>query len=135
MMSDQSASKKILVVDDEKEVVQYLSSILQRANYEVISTTQGKQALELAFQHKPDLIILDVLIPDLRGEEIYRLLSENQETAGIPIIFLTGIITEEDESFIQNLTGRSRLLAKPTTKEKILDAIHKTLEDHGLSLS
>lgn len=135
MMSDRSASKKILVVDDEKEVVQYLSSILQRANYEVISTTQGKQALELAFEHKPDLIILDVLIPDLRGEEIYRLLSENQETASIPIIFLTGIITEEDESFIQNLTGRSRLLAKPTTKEKILDAIHKTLEDHDLSLS
>ncbi|MBN2482943.1 MAG: response regulator [Candidatus Omnitrophica bacterium] len=134
-MMSQSSPKKILVVDDEKEVVEYLSSILQRANYEVISTTQGKQALDLAFEHKPDLIILDVLIPDLRGEEIYRLLSENAETADIPIIFLTGIITEEDESFIQNLTGRSRLLAKPTTKEKILDAIHKTLEDHDLSLS
>ncbi len=131
----QSSTKRILVVDDEKEVVEYLRSILQRASYEVISTTQGKEAVDLAFRNKPDLIILDVLIPDLRGEEIYRLLSENPETAGIPIIFLTGIITEEDESFIQNLTGRSRLLAKPTTKEKILDAIHKTLEDPDLSFS
>ena len=118
--------KKILVVDDEQETLSHISNILERANYEVIATTKGKQALELANGLKPDLIILDVVLPDMEGSEVAAALSENPSTDCIPIIFLTGIITKKEESLVKK-AGRHYVMAKPTTGRELLEMIGSVL--------
>ena len=118
--------KKILVVDDEQETLSHISNILERANYEVIATTKGKQALELANGLKPDLIILDVVLPDMEGSEVAAALSENPSTDCIPIIFLTGIITKKEESLVKK-AGRHYVMAKPTTGRELLEMIGNVL--------
>jgi len=62
--------KKILVIDDEEEAVVHLSNILRRANYEVIYTTKGKEGIDLALELRPDLILLDIMLPDIDGFEV-----------------------------------------------------------------
>lgn len=125
-MSD-TPLKKILIVDDEEEILKHLTNILKHANYEVISTTRGKEAVQLAKSIKPDLIILDILIPDMMGGEVQRVLSEDASTYDIPIIFLTGLVTKEEEKIIREKPNNRRLLAKPTTGEEVLEAIHEAL--------
>lgn len=121
-----STLKKILVVDDEEEVVTSLSNILSRSNYEVIATTKGKEAVELARNKQPDLILLDVLMPDMSGDDVAIALSENPATRSIPIIFLTAILTKEEQSVIKKTGGRL-VIAKPVTGREILTMIKKVL--------
>ncbi|MCM8774489.1 MAG: response regulator [Candidatus Omnitrophica bacterium] len=121
-------SKKILIADDEKEEIDYLSSILKRANYEVISTTKGKEVFDLAKEFKPDVIILDMIMPDMKGGEIYSVISNDPLLCDIPVIFLTGMITKDEEKRIKKERGNYSLLAKPTSREEILEAIEKVLE-------
>ena len=124
MMSNTSL-KKILVVDDEEEVLIPLSNILKRANYEVISTTKGKEAVDLAIKLLPDLIILDIVMPDMGGSDVSATLSQNSSTADIPIIFLTGIITKEEEC-LEKISNHY-VLAKPTTGRELLGLVEKIL--------
>ena len=124
-MTDQPP-KKILVVDDEQETLTHISKILERADYEVISTTSGKKALELTRSSQPDLIVLDVVLPDMEGGQVAAALSEDPATERIPIIFLTGIITKQEESLVEK-TGRHYVMAKPTTGRELLEMISKIL--------
>lgn len=120
--------KKILVVDDEEEIVVRLRNILKRANYDVISTTKGREVLELAKNHQPDLIILDILMPDMEGSEVASVLAQDPSTANIPILFLTGvIITKEEESLLGRKAGKHYLMAKPTTAKELLDMVREVL--------
>ena len=123
----QDTFKKILVVDDEQEVLIHLTNILKRAHYEVISTTKGKEAVQLAKKLKPDLIILDILIPDMGGEHIFEVLSEDPSTSNISIIFLTGTISKEKQEYLRRQTGNYCVLAKPITNEEVLETVSKVL--------
>jgi len=120
-------SKKILVVDDEKDVVEILSKVLKRANYEVASTTKGREVLELAKKFKPDLIILDIFMPDMEGSDVAASLLESPVTVNIPVIFLTGaVITKEEEPQLRK-TGKHYLMAKPVTERELLDRVREVL--------
>ena len=119
--------KKILVVDDEQEALTHLTNILKRANYQVISTTKGKEAVDLSLKLKPDLIILDILLPDLEGSQVASTLKENSSTSGIPIIFLTGMLSKKEEEFLGGKRGRDYVLAKPVTQEELLGLVSKVL--------
>ncbi|MBU2101974.1 MAG: response regulator [Candidatus Omnitrophica bacterium] len=119
--------KKILLVDDEEEALVQLTNLLKRANFEVVSTSKGKEALALASNTKPDLIILDMLLPDMPGAEISRKLSADPALSAIPVLFLTGLNTKEDEIIMKEKAGVYHLLAKPITREELLEAIHKII--------
>ncbi len=125
LMTDGSP-KKILVVEDEEETLIHLSNILKRSNYEVISTTKGSKAVGLAKHFQPDLIVLDIVIPDMSGSEVAATLLEDPVTARIPIIYLTGILTKEEELLIKR-TGRHYIMAKPTTGKEILEKVKQVL--------
>jgi len=125
LMAD-SSPKKILVVEDEQETLIHLSNILKRSNYEVISTTKGSEAVGLAKSSNPDLVILDIVMPDMSGSEVAATLLEDPATASIPIIYLTGILTKEEELSIKK-TGRHYIMAKPTTGKEILEKVKQVL--------
>jgi CheY-like chemotaxis protein len=117
--------KKILVVDDEEEALSFVSNILRRAQYEVISTTKGNEAVQLARAHTPEAIVLDVVMPDLLGGEVSKILSQDPSTKNIPIIFLSGLNTKEDEEIMRSKAGNHRVLAKPTSAEELLEAVNE----------
>ena len=84
--------RKILVIDDEPEIVQLVSGALQRTGrYEVITATGGRQGLEMARTERPDLVLLDVLMPDMEGTEIAQRLSDDPVTRDIVIVFCTAL--------------------------------------------
>lgn len=90
-------AKKILVIDDEPDVVRYLTSVLEDNGYNVISATDSVTGLEMAEQHSPDLICLDIMMPKKSGIAIYRSIKDKDKTSKIPVIILTGI--EKGDSF------------------------------------
>ncbi|MFH1398028.1 MAG: response regulator [Candidatus Omnitrophota bacterium] len=120
------SSKKILLVDDEEDVQVYLGNILKRHNYKVIIATNGNNGLDLAKQELPDLIVLDIMLPDIEGSDVASKLSEDPVTRNIPIIFLTAIIRKQEEEAMMK-TGKHYILAKPAMKEDILALINKIL--------
>jgi len=114
--------KRIVVVDDETDILVYVAKILHRENYEVNTTASGKEALEIAKRLKPDLIILDIMLPDMSGDQVATALTEDPATAEIPIIFLTGIIRKGEES--EGLkSGKHYVLAKPITSQELLKVV------------
>jgi DNA-binding response OmpR family regulator len=81
--------KKILVVDDEPDTVEFLKRSLERNNFDTISAGNGEEGLRRALQEKPDLIILDLLMPNKDGFTILQELKNNESTRGIPVIVLS----------------------------------------------
>ena len=106
--------KNILIVDDEKDVLSVLEKGLTAEGYSVITASSGNDAVGLAKSRRPDLIILDVLLPDMDSSEVNRKLKEDPETKDIPVIFLTGMFPRrEDEQGWRGWSwrgGRSLLL-------------------------
>ena len=87
----ESAGKSILVVDDEPDVITYLSTLLTDAGYRVRSAMDGQEAMDAIAAEKPDLVSLDITMPEKSGVRVYRDMRENPELAGIPIIIVTGV--------------------------------------------
>jgi CheY-like chemotaxis protein len=84
-------AKKILMVDDEPEILKVISTRLTSKGYEVISAADGDEGIKKARQQKPDLIIMDIMMPNMSGGDAVRLLRADEETKHIPIVFLTAI--------------------------------------------
>lgn len=95
----------ILIVDDDAISAEILSANLEK-DYRIIIAESGERALELAQKYAPDLILLDIGLPDITGHEVCRALKNNDATRDIPVIFTTGRDTDEDELFGLNLGAR-----------------------------
>ncbi|MBD3264186.1 MAG: response regulator [Candidatus Omnitrophica bacterium] len=121
------ARKKILLVDDEKEMLEFLANFLQRNDYDVVFTSRGSEALQLAIESKPDLIVLDIVMPDIDGGELALLMSKEPAIAKAPIIFLTGIIRDGDELNKIKAVKDYSVVSKPLDPKKFLDTIKEAL--------
>jgi len=84
-------SKKILVVDDEADVRRFLTAVLQKRGYETVTAEDGRKAYEIAERERPDLIILDLQMPDQSGTDFYRRLMKHNELQNTPIIVVSGL--------------------------------------------
>ena len=87
---------KVLAVDDEPDVLKLVEMALQVEGYKVIRATCGKEALELAEKEKPNVILLDIMMPDMDGIEVFKRLKNKEETAQIPVIMVTGVSEKEN---------------------------------------
>lgn len=122
-----SSNARILVVDDDPAFLKYLEELLKRSDYSVLSAGNGQDAIDVATEHVPDLIVLDVMMPEMSGGMAAHHLSENIRTKDIPIIFLTSIISEEQEMLVDNKDGSYQFLAKPIRAERLLEEIRNSL--------
>jgi CRP-like cAMP-binding protein/AmiR/NasT family two-component response regulator len=104
--------KKILLIEDNVEVAENISTILRLAKYRVIQAGNGKEGVELAKKDRPDLIICDIIMPELDGYGVIHILSHDETTAGIPFIFLSGKAGKEDFRTGMNL-GADDYITKP----------------------
>ena len=83
------AKNKILVIDDELEVVELFKKRLERIGYQVITATDGREGFKRACEQKPDLILLDIIMPEVDGLAVLRKLKKEESTCGIPVIMVT----------------------------------------------
>jgi len=128
--------KKILIVDDERDIVKGLMIRLQGAGYEVVTAFDGAQGVFMAHKEKPDLIILDIRMPAGNGFSVAQRLKRSIHTFTIPVIFLTGSPEKNAEEKAMALGARF-YVKKPYDPEELLDAIKRALEkesDSTLSL-
>ena len=119
--------KKILIVDDERDIVKALMIRLQGAGYEVVTAFDGAQGVFMAHKEKPDLIILDIRMPAGNGFSVAQRLKRSTHTFTIPVIFLTGSPEKHAEEKAMALGARF-YVKKPYDPEELLDAIKRALE-------
>ena len=114
--------KEILIVDDDRGILRTLEKILVEAGYSVTPHSSGKEAIKTARDKSPDLIILDIMMPDMDGGEVAQILKNDPETRDIPIIFLSALITENEEKSSSRKHGII-LLSKPFESEKLIKLV------------
>lgn len=119
-------TKKILVVDDELESVKLVGLMLQRHGYEVTAAQSGAQALAKALSDDPDLMILDVMMPDMDGYEVCRRLRANPVTADLPVIMFTAK-TQVDEKVAGFQAGADDYLTKPIHPDELTSHVEAVL--------
>jgi type IV pilus assembly protein PilB len=117
----------ILCIDDDPDIRRLLEQILINNNYEVVSAENGKKALQVIHTLKPDLILLDILMPDMDGYETCYQLQQNNETAYIPVLFLTGLGEEQDKAKAF-AAGGVDYITKPFQKTFLLEKIKQHLK-------
>lgn len=120
-----SGSKKLLVVDDSMMLLSFVKDVLLDAGYEVSSVSTGEEAVRAAQTDMPELILLDFILPDMKGDEVCRRLFENPGTAGIPVVYMSGYGAELQASQGQN-PNVIGFLNKPFTSDLLI----KTVETH-----
>lgn len=119
--------KKVLIIEDNTEVRENIAEILSISNYEVITAENGLIGVRKAEAEVPDLILCDVMMPELDGFGVLRILSKKQETSSIPFIFLTAKTEKEDIRKGMNL-GADDYITKPFDDVELLDAIEIRLK-------
>ncbi len=123
---DVQAAPKILLVDDEPDILEFVRYNLAKEGYEVITAPDGKTALEVAEREKPDLIVLDIMMPELDGVETCRQLRKNKAFAKTPVAFLTA--RDEDFSQITALdVGGDDYITKPIKPRVLVSRINALL--------
>ncbi|MGA7721133.1 MAG: response regulator [Ignavibacteriaceae bacterium] len=118
--------KRILIIEDEKQLLKNISLLLKSENYDVISCSDGGQSLNLVEQFKPDLIICDIMLPGLDGYEILRELRNDGEAFVVPFIFLTAKVERSDFRKGMEL-GADDYIFKPFKSDELLHAIQTRL--------
>ena len=119
--------KKILIVDDERDIIKALTIRLQSKGYEVFGAFGGAQGIFMANKEIPDLIILDIRMPDVDGFSVVETLKQSDRTSRIPIIFLTGSPDKDADARAMGLGARF-YIKKPYDPEELLDAVKRALE-------
>jgi DNA-binding NarL/FixJ family response regulator len=119
--------KKILVIEDEPEMRRNLTTVLRLEQFRTLPAENGRIGVELAKKEKPDLILCDVMMPELDGYGVIAALRADTETVAIPFIFLTARGEKPDIRAGMNL-GADDYLTKPVAKHDLLDAIRSRLE-------
>ncbi len=123
---------KILVVDDEEDLLDLISYNLKKAGYEVSTAINGKKGIELAKRQKPDLILLDIMMPEMNGIEVCEVLMRDEILKQIPVVFLTARGEEEIEVKTLDL-GADDFLAKPISTTKLVSRIKAVLRRYKKS--
>ncbi len=129
MLSSKKNQIKILVVDDEKDIRDMLADFLRDSGYEVQDADSGSTALKLVEQFKPNLVMLDIILPDLDGVSVYEDLRSKKPTAKIPVIFFTALGEGIPPTFARQMESAPySLIPKPVNTSVLLEEVERLLK-------
>lgn len=117
---------RILVVEDEESLLKLESILLSSKGYNVTGVMDGKSALEEVMAHRPDLVILDIMLPEIDGFEVCRRIKENPATSTIPVVMLTAKKNSQDVARGTEV-GADAYLTKPFKSAKVIEVIENLL--------
>ncbi len=120
------AKKKILIVEDEESLLKLESILLTSKGYDVRGVTNGKEALDAIAEEKPDLVLLDIMLPEIDGFEVCQTIKEDPETKDIPVIMLTAKKSREDMARGEKV-GADWYITKPFKSVMVIETIQRFL--------
>jgi two-component system cell cycle response regulator DivK len=120
-------AKKVLIVEDNELNMKLFHDLLEAQGYEILETREGLQALSLAREHHPDLILMDIQLPEISGLEVTKWLKEDDELASIPVVAVTAFAMKGDEERIRE-GGCEAYISKPISVAHFLDTIKRLLD-------
>lgn len=118
---------KIIVIEDESEMIDLISMILQREGYKVYGASSGLQGLILVEDVQPDLILLDLMMPDMDGWEVYQRLKADPRTHSVPVIVVTARSQSIDKVLGLSIAKVDDYLTKPFSPADLLESVNRTL--------
>ena len=119
-------TKTVMIVEDNELNMKLFNDLLEAKGYRTIQTRNGMEALELARQHKPDLILMDIQLPEVSGLEVTKWLKEENELHAIPVIAVTAFAMKGDEERIRQ-GGCEAYISKPISVAKFLETVETYL--------
>lgn len=119
-------NNKILLVEDEPDIIRLVKFTLEQKNFEVVATSNGLAAIEIASTEKPDLILLDVMMPVINGYETCGRLKKNEKTKDIPVIILSAKAQKKEVDRALK-AGAADFIAKPFSPRELREKIEKIL--------
>jgi two-component system cell cycle response regulator DivK len=120
-------AKKVLIVEDNELNMKLFHDLLEAQGYETLQTREGLAALSLAREHRPDLILMDIQLPEISGLEVTKWLKEDEELASIPVVAVTAFAMKGDEERIRE-GGCEAYISKPISVSHFLDTIKRLLD-------
>jgi DNA-binding response OmpR family regulator len=124
---------KVLIIDDEADFCYFVQkNLMQNGLFDVVVATNGTDGIALAKEENPDIILLDLFMPDMPGEDVAAALKENATTANIPILYVTALASNDD--IVDGKTdkiGNNYIMAKPIRTKKLIETIMKILNKHS----
>jgi two-component system cell cycle response regulator DivK len=119
--------KTILIVEDNEKNMKLARDILQAKGYTTLEAVNGEEGVRMAFEHKPDMVLMDIQLPDINGIEAFERIRANADTAAIPVVAFTASVTVNDRSRIGD-AGFDGFLSKPINLKEFVETVRKTLE-------
>jgi two-component system, OmpR family, response regulator VicR len=120
--------KRILCVEDEPEMIDLIRLILGRRGFDVKGATGGVEGLKMIREEKPDLVLLDLMMPDMDGWEVYQQIKADENTKGIPVIVVTAKAQSIDKVLGLHIAKVDDYIAKPFSPQDLLNSIEKVLQ-------
>ena len=128
-----TAIKHILCIEDEPEMIDLIRLILGRRGFEVIGAAGGKEGLEKVRQDLPDLVLLDLMMPDMDGWEVYQQMKADEKTKDIPVIVVTAKAQSIDKVLGLHIAKVDDYIAKPFSPQDLLNSVDKVFGEKNLS--
>ncbi|MFB3150026.1 MAG: response regulator [Alphaproteobacteria bacterium] len=119
-------SKKILIVEDNELNLKLFRDLLEAHGYETLQTKDGMEVMQLARDHKPNLILMDIQLPEVSGLEVTKWIKQDEELKSIPVIAVTAFAMKGDEEKIRD-GGCEAYIAKPISVTNFIEVIEKVL--------
>ncbi len=124
-MSEQR--KKIVCIEDEPEMIDLVRLILGRRGFELIGVVGGREGLEMVRQVKPDLVLLDLMMPDMDGWEVYQHMKADEELRHIPVIIVTAKAQSIDKVLGLHIAKVDDYITKPFGPQELIDSVNRVL--------
>tara|TARA_R110002072_G_scaffold194444_3_gene351793 strand:- start:1191 stop:1568 length:378 start_codon:yes stop_codon:yes gene_type:complete len=122
----QVMSKKVLIVEDNELNMKLFHDLLEAHGYDTLGTKDGLKALEMAREHRPDLILMDIQLPEVSGLEVTKWIKDDDELSSIPIVAVTAFAMKGDEERIRE-GGCEAYLSKPITVTTFIETVQRFL--------
>ena len=122
-------TKRILCIEDEADMIDLTRLVLEREGYQVLGAVGGARGLEIIRQEKPDLVLLDLMMPDVDGWEVYRQMKADKELAQIPVIVVTARAQSIDKVLGLQVAKVDDYITKPFGPTELLDSISRIFPD------
>jgi two-component system, cell cycle response regulator DivK len=123
-------SKTILIVEDNEKNMKLARDILRAKGYATLEAVNGLDGVRLALQHKPDLVLMDIQLPDINGIEAFERIRANADTAQVPVVAFTASVTANDRSRIGD-AGFDGFLGKPINLKEFVETMRRMLGEGG----
>jgi len=117
----------ILIVEDNEKNMKLARDVLQAKGYQTLEAVNGEDGVRLALEHKPDMVLMDIQLPDINGIEAFARIRANADTAGIPVVAFTASVTPMDRSRITD-AGFDGFIGKPINLKEFIETVRKTVE-------